>query len=72
MSKTNWKKLLFLDKSWPMRIWMWSAVLCLLYYLIKFELPGNVAMSEWDLYIVAYGMGSLAIYLLIFGFDWSR
>jgi hypothetical protein len=67
----NWKKLFLLDKSWPMRIWMWSAILCVIFYLIKFSWIENPVPTVVDMSLMAYGLGSVAIYVLIFGFDWS-
>ena len=67
----HWKKLLFLHKSWIIRIWMWSAIGCVIFYLIKFSIIENAVPSLVDMSLMAYGIGSLAIYVLIYGFDWS-
>ncbi|MCK5101659.1 MAG: hypothetical protein KAR17_02550 [Cyclobacteriaceae bacterium] len=67
----NWKKLLFLNKSWPIRIWMWSAIISMIFYLVKFSIITNPIPTELDMIFMTYGLGSIAIYVLIFGFDWS-
>jgi hypothetical protein len=50
---------------------MWSAILCLIFYLVKYSLVSTPAPTLIDMGLMAYGVGSLAVYLLIFGFDWS-
>jgi hypothetical protein len=66
------KKVLFLQRSWPVRIWMWSAILCLLYYLFVALTTNRYLQNERDIYFMAYGLASSAIYLLIYGFDWKK
>ena len=67
----SWKKLFFLNVSWPIRIWMWSAVICIFFYLVKFTFVANPIPTELDMILMAYGLGSIAVYVLIFGFDWT-
>ena len=67
----RWKKLLFLNKPLPIRLWMWSAAGCVIFYLLKFSFVEKVEASEIDMILMAYGIGSIAIFVLIFEFDWS-
>jgi hypothetical protein len=36
-----------------------------------YTIETDVIPSEWDMILMAYGLGSIAIYVLIYGFDWS-
>ncbi|HBH25711.1 MAG TPA: hypothetical protein DDY13_20130 [Cytophagales bacterium] len=69
----NWLKKIFLfDKPVLIRVWQLTAILAVLYYIIKSEF--NLAFhqsNELDLITLAYGAGSLAILLMIYGFDWD-
>jgi hypothetical protein len=69
--KKQIKDLLFFNRPWPIRIWMWSAVACFIFYLIKYSLVDVPQVTMVDTVLMTYGIGSLAIYVLIFGFDWS-
>jgi len=50
---------------------MWTAILCVLFYLIKFSIVSDPVPTVFDMILMAYGLGSIAIYVLIYGFDWS-
>jgi hypothetical protein len=50
---------------------MWTAVLCLVFYLIKYVIESSPSPSLFDMGLMAYGVGSLAVFVLIYGFDWS-
>jgi hypothetical protein len=50
---------------------MWSAIGCLVFYLIKYNFIENPVPTDLDMILMAYGLGSIAAYVLIFGFDWS-
>jgi hypothetical protein len=50
---------------------MWSAIGCLSFYLIKSAFIPNPIPGLWDMIFMAYGLGSIATFLLIYGFDWS-
>lgn len=66
------KKLLLTDKPLWIRIWLYTALLAIFYYVIKSEF--HLALhksSEADLIIMAYGSGSVGLLLLIYGFDWK-
>jgi hypothetical protein len=65
------KKLFFLNQKWPIRIWIWSAIACVIFYLAKFTFIAEPVPTELDMILMAYGVGSIAVYVLIFGFDWS-
>jgi len=67
----NLKNIFFLNRSWPIRIWMWSAILCVFIYLIKFTVMDNPVTTEFDMIFMTYGLGSIAAFVLIYGFDWS-
>jgi len=51
---------------------MWSAILCVIFYLIKFGIGTAPVPTELDMILMAYGLGSIAVFVLIFGFDWSK
>lgn len=55
-----------------MKLWLWSAMACVAYLLVKSYIVPPSATNITDLILMAYGAGSLALYLLIYGFDWSR
>ena len=65
-------KVFFMDKPLSVRIWMWSAILCLVYYLIVALTTNQYIQNVRDIYIMAYGLASTAIYVLIYGFDWKK
>lgn len=69
--KKIFSTVLFMDKPPLVRIWMWSAILCLIYYLFVALTTNQYVQNEWDIYIMAYGLGSTAMYVLIYGFDWK-
>ena len=51
---------------------MWSAIACLTFYLIKFSIDDNPAPSMADMILMTYGIGSIAAFVLIFEFDWTK
>lgn len=65
------KILLFFDKPLPVRVWMWTAIMALLYYLAAALAKGRYLTDVIDIYVMAYGLFSVAIYMLIYGFDWK-
>jgi len=66
------KQFLFPGKPLPLKIWLWSAMACVAFLLVKsFIVPASES-NVFDLALMAYGAGSLALYLLIYGFDWSK
>ncbi len=67
----NWKYILFLNRPWPVRIWMWSAMCCVGFYLIKFSIIDQPIPSVLDMVLMAYGLGSIGVYVLVYEFDWS-
>ncbi len=46
-------------------------MLGLIYYLIRYSIEQAPKPTLFDMGIMAYGVGSLAVYVLIYGFDWS-
>jgi hypothetical protein len=50
---------------------MWTAICCVLFYLVKYNIDEDPVPTEWDMILMAYGLGSIAVYVLINGFDWS-
>jgi hypothetical protein len=69
--KNPLKSLLFSDKPLAVRIWMWTAILALLYYLTAALVKGRYLQDVRDIYVMAYGLFSVAVYLLVFAFDWK-
>jgi hypothetical protein len=65
------KELLFLKRSWPIRIWMWVAILSLIVFLTKHMLSFSGLNALFEMVLLAFGLGSLAMYVLVYGFDWS-
>jgi hypothetical protein len=65
------KELLFLKRSWPIRIWMWAAILSLIVFLTKHMLSLSGLNALFEMVLLAFGLGSLAMYVLVYGFDWS-
>ena len=51
---------------------MWSAIACLIFYLIKFSGDDISAPSMTDMILMVYGIGSIAAFVLIFEFDWTK
>ena len=66
------RKVLFMDKPVLVRVWLWSAILCLIYYLFVAVTTNQYIQNVRDIYIMAYGLASMAVYLLIYGFDWTK
>jgi len=70
--KNIWNKISLEGKPKLVRIWLLTARLSVLYYLIKnYFVPEQIEMLP-DFAIFAYGAGSLGILLLIYGFDWGK
>ena len=65
-------KIIFLDKPVFVRIWMWSAIICLIYYFVVALSTNRYVQNERDIYVMAYGLASTALYILIYGFDWKK
>ncbi|MDZ7608764.1 MAG: hypothetical protein U5K79_24980 [Cyclobacteriaceae bacterium] len=66
------KQFLFPGKPLAIKIWLWSAMACVAFLLVKSFFAPASASNVSDLILMAYGAGSLGFYLLVFGFDWSR
>jgi hypothetical protein len=65
-----WKKITFAHRPLWVRIWIFSGVLAILYYIIVSNTYPAGRLTVRDMAILAYGMGSLALYLLIYEFKW--
>ena len=63
--------LLFLNRPPGVRIWVWTAIVATAYPILNALFRGAQNTGTMDALFMAYGIGSLAIYLLIYGFDWK-
>jgi hypothetical protein len=50
---------------------MWTAILAVLYYLAAALAKGRYLYDVEDIYVMAYGLFSVALYMLIYAFDWK-
>lgn len=67
-----WNKILFSDRPLWVRIWIISGILCAAFYIAKSSFFPAKAQTELDMYIATFGLGSIALYVLIYGFDWKK
>jgi hypothetical protein len=63
--------LLFRNRPLGVRIWIWTALVATAYPLLNALFRGEQNAGTMDAVFMAYGIGSLAIYLFIYGFDWK-
>lgn len=68
---TPWSNWLLLHRPLPIRLWMWTAIPALGYSVFKKLVLSASQTGLFDTVIMAYGMASLAIYVLVYGFDWK-
>lgn len=66
-----WKKATFAHRPLLVRLWILSGVLAILYYIFRSNLFPADHITTMNISILAYGMGSLALYLLIYEFKWK-
>jgi hypothetical protein len=71
MKPIPWKNWILWHRPLPVRLWMWTAILALGYSVAKKLVLTAPQTGLFDTVIMAYGMASLAIYVLIYGFDWK-
>jgi hypothetical protein len=65
------KRLLLLNRPWPLRFWMYSSALAIGYYVVKTSFfPLAPPSLTIDAIILAYGAISLSVYVLIFESKW--
>jgi len=50
---------------------MWTAIIALVYYLAIALKRGPYLSDVHDIYVMAYGLFSVALYVLLYGFDWK-
>jgi hypothetical protein len=50
---------------------MLTGIAAAAYYIIKSSFYPAEQQTVWDLYLAAYGLGTIALYVLIYGFDWK-
>lgn len=66
-----WKKITFAHRPLWVRIWIFSSLMAMTYYVIVSNINPVGRLTVKDISILAYGMGSLALYLLIYEFKWK-
>jgi len=66
-----WKKAIFIHRPSWVRAWILSGILAIVYYIIKSSQIPAGQLTTLDISVLAYGMSSLALYLLIYEFKWK-
>ena len=71
MAKKTNKYLFLKHKPWWVKLWFFSGLAALLYYLLKSYFTEMTKLNTADAIIMGYGMFSLALFVLIYGFNWK-
>ncbi len=66
-----WRKVTFAHRPLMVRLWILSGVMAMLYYIYRSNLFPAGRLTTLDISILAFGMGSLALYILIYEFKWK-